>query len=1580
MAYLVPGFYLLSSLFLLTSINILSQTATISGDATVCLNSAYPEVTFTGSSGTPPYTFTYTINSGPEQIISTTNSSVIVTAPTTTAGTFIYTLTGVSDASLITIPQTGQVTITVNPLPTVEALAGGASSVCVGSLTPAFTDATPGGVWSVTPGTGTASITANGVVTGLTAGDVTVVYTVTSLGCSNAAIQTLTVNPLPTVEALAGGASSVCVGSLTPAFTDATPGGVWSVTPGTGTASITTSGVVTGLTAGDVAVVYTVTSLGCSNAAIQTLTINPLPTVEALAGGASSVCVGSLTPAFTDATPGGVWSVTPGTGTASITTNGVVTGLTAGDVTVVYTVTSLGCSNAAIQTLTINPLPTVGALAGGASSVCVGSLTPAFTDATPGGVWSVTPGTGTASITTNGVVTGLTAGDVTVVYTVTSLGCSNAAIQTLTINPLPTVGALAGGASSVCVGSLTPAFTDATPGGVWSVTPGTGTASITTNGVVTGLTAGDVTVVYTVTSLGCSNAAIQTLTVNPLPTVGALAGGASSVCVGSLTPAYTDATPGGVWSVTPGTGTASITTSGVVTGLTAGDVTVVYTVTSLGCSNAAIQTLTINPLPTVGALAGGASSVCVGSLTPAFTDATPGGVWSVTPGTGTASITTSGVVTGLTAGDVTVVYTVTSLGCSNAAIQTLTINPLPTVGALAGGASSVCVGSLTPAFTDATPGGVWSVTPGTGTASITTNGVVTGLTAGDVTVVYTVTAGGCSNAAIQTLTVNPLPVPGLLSSDPDNTFCSGTDVTFTASGGIGFDFQINGLSVQSGSSNAYITNSLTNGQVVKVIVTNANGCSATSPGITNIVNPLPFIFISAPPVCSTDLSTYSLSLTVSSGNVTSTSGSVTNTSNNVWTVSNVAAGTDITVTVTNSNGCASSLGITAPNCLCPFVPAPVSGGDKEYCASGVIPTLSVSIQPGQTADWYTADLGGTLLKASSTTFTPTAAGTYYAQARNVASGCVSNTMTPVTLTVNPLPQAILLSSDADNSFCIGTSVTFTASGGVYYNFRVEGLNINSGISPTYTTNRLSDGQMVDVIVTDSKGCKDTSAAIINKVNPYPVSNAGSGGSTCSTEFNLSAVPSIGAGTWSVVSGPGTASFAPDNNTPDATVTVSEYGAYTFRWKEVSLNCADSSQVVVIFNELPVANAGPGGNNCGLKYFFQAVPSVGRGTWTQTSGPGTSTFSPGTFDPFAAVTVSEFGQYTFTWTEVNGTCSNASSVTIDFIQIPSANAGNGGTACGLDFNLHAIPASDGGTGTWTLLTGPGSATFSPDSTSPDVKVTVDSSGTYRFSWTEVSSTCQSTDAIDVIFHESPTISAGKDTSICANVPIQLEATGVGKYHWEPAALLDNPELQNPIASPDTTTVFKLTLTDVFGCVSTDEIKVTVSEPAISYAGPDQVLNYIFTTNMEAAAPGSGEIGDWSVVSGSGQFADVSNPGTLVNGLSEGVNVLVWTVSNGICPPSDDTVNIEVSNLVIPTLITPNRDGKNDFFILRGLETLGKSELIIFDRRGVQVYKNSDYDNSWDGVDFNGTPLPDDTYFYVLKAENGKSVSGYIVIRR
>jgi len=53
-------------------------------------------------------------------------------------------------------------------------------------------------------------------------------------------------------------------------------------------------------------------------------------------------------------------------------------------------------------------------------------------------------------------------------------------------------------------------------------------------------------------------------------------------------------------------------------------------------------------------------------------------------------------------------------------------------------------------------------------------------------------------------------------------------VIFTATGGTGYNFLVGGLSVQNGALATFTTNSLTNGQTIAVIVTNTNGCTATS--------------------------------------------------------------------------------------------------------------------------------------------------------------------------------------------------------------------------------------------------------------------------------------------------------------------------------------------------------------------------------------------------------------------------------------------------------------------------------------------------------------------------------------------------------------------------------------------------------------------------------------------------------------------------------------------------------------------------------------------------------------------------------
>ncbi|MGX5820732.1 T9SS type B sorting domain-containing protein [Chitinophaga lutea] len=92
-----------------------------------------------------------------------------------------------------------------------------------------------------------------------------------------------------------------------------------------------------------------------------------------------------------------------------------------------------------------------------------------------------------------------------------------------------------------------------------------------------------------------------------------------------------------------------------------------------------------------------------------------------------------------------------------------------------------------------------------------------------------------------------------------------------------------------------------------------------------------------------------------------------------------------------------------------------------------------------------------------------------------------------------------------------------------------------------------------------------------------------------------------------------------------------------------------------------------------------------------------------------------------------------------------------------------------------------------------------------------------------------------------------------------------------------------------------------------------------------------------------------------------------------------VPVEGDDLYIPNIITPNGDGKNDYFVIGGLEKYPGSMLTIYNRWGNQVYQNKDYNNRWDG---NG--LNESTYYYVLTIRDqqgqAREYKGWIMLSR
>ncbi|MCX7861763.1 MAG: PKD domain-containing protein, partial [Bacteroidales bacterium] len=314
---------------------------------------------------------------------------------------------------------------------------------------------------------------------------------------------------------------------------------------------------------------------------------------------------------------------------------------------------------------------------------------------------------------------------------------------------------------------------------------------------------------------------------------------------------------------------------------------------------------------------------------------------------------------------------------------------------------------------------------------------------------------------------------------------------------------------------------------------------------------------------------------------------------------------------------------------------------------------------------------------------------------------------------------------SDTSICQGNSVSITAHGGQSYLWNNGQTTATINVTPSQTTSYM-------VTVTAGNGCTLTDQITVNVIVP-PQANAGQDANVCAHSYTLQATPTVGTGTWTY-NGPGTANFTNINN-PNATVTVSTDGLYQFIWTETNNGCTSKDTVVIRFTTQPTANAGNDITVCQLNTSLNAIPSVGTGTWTQISGPGTLNFA-NVNNPQTSINTTTQGSYILQWTEDNGYgCTSNDIVNVTLWQQPTANAGIFDSICSLTYpNMNAIPSV--GQGTWSQLSGPGASQFT-NIHSATSSVTVSQYGIYQFIWTENNNGCISSDTVIKIFNYIPT---------------------------------------------------------------------------------------------------------------------------------------------------------------------------------------------------------------------------------------------------
>jgi len=714
---------------------------------------------------------------------------------------------------------------------------------------------------------------------------------------------------------------------------------------------------------------------------------------------------------------------------------------------------------------------------------------------------------------------------------------------TITVNPTPTV--VLPSNIAVCSGSSIPAitFSGAVSGSNFSWTNNTTSIGLAASGTgniasFTATNATNASVVATVavsaSANGCtSNPQNLSITVSPVPTVTVPSN--QVFCSGTSTTLLSFS--GNLSSITynwansntaiglAGNGSGNIA-SFTANNSTLSPVTASINVTPTinGCSGSTQSfSITVNPSPVLTSSLS-ANTICSNTnvnYTPASNIGGTSYSWTraaitgITPATNNGTVHITELLNNSTANPITVTYamSLTYNGCTNTYNIAEVVNPSPNLSSSLT-PPAICTNTgFSYAPTSATSGTTFnwnraavagiSNTAASGTGNPNEVLVNTSSAAVNVIYVYTLSANGCTNTNSVTVPVEI--APSIISSPSAATACAyGTDsFSVSASGSSpSYQWQVNAGSgfsnIVGATSSTLILNGITpsmNGYYYRCIVSNVCSAVATSSSAVLNVNPLPAI--SSQPtstgVCASGNASFSVSGTgagityqwqvnTGPGFTTVTNGGVYSgaTSNQLSITGALASMNGYLYRCVVSGACnPSAISNNATLSIYPNQQPVINSTNPISICDGDSIILRTDTGTGYTYQWKRN--GSNISGANDSTYEDQDSGSYTVQVIN-NNGC-TNTSTPVSVTLKPVPAAPVSILLGNTSFCVGDSVVFGTSSvaGLSYQWMHNNVAIAGAVNYSYAANSLG---YYEVQVTKN-GCSSVSTPQLVVVFPIP---------------------------------------------------------------------------------------------------------------------------------------------------------------------------------------------------------------------------------------------------------------------------------------------------------------------------------------------------------------------------------------------------------------------------------------------------------------------------------------------------------------
>jgi len=736
---------------------------------------------------------------------------------------------------------------------------------------------------------------------------------------------------------------------------------------------------------------------------------------------------------------------------------------------------------------------------------------------------------------------------------------------------------------------------------------------------------------------------------------------------------------------------------------------------------------------------------------------------------------------------------------------------------------------------------------------------------------------------------------------------------------------------------------------------------------------------------------------------------------------NLVAG-DYNMSITDAIGCSYSISfrIDQPAIL----NLTLSGQTNAFCngsSNGSVILIASGGAAGYTYSVYSEPPGGTNAVVINNVISNMEAGVYIIRVKD-ANGCIADQSITITE-----PGAVTVSAGNDATIC--ESETYSLNGSVANNFSSiqwstlgNGYfnNINS-LHPVYTPGMqdLINGSVTLILsVSQASSCPAKNDTMVLKITRSAIVSAGPDAGICEgSAFQVSNAASkyTNSISWTH-NGKGNLTGA-NTLTPTYNPATSETGEIILTLNATSAApcSASTDQMIIRINPKISATAGLDLTACDMApVIISGAKALHQNTilWT-TNGSGTfnnATLVNPTYTPSAADLKAGVVKLTMLVTGI-APCDNFSDeLEISLVGAPIANAGTDASICQHSpFTVSTATAENYASLSWVISPENAGKLINGTSLTPTFTPSPDFIGIVTLTLTvKGKSACGTSEVIDkmtLLVNSNIKVNAGIDKTIPQGSATILNATvsgGSGFYvwNWEPAQLLVNPNVYNPVTVPlSKKTTFVLHLLDLnTGCIAYDTVTIlmgaVIRPPVATVDTVTTVVN--IPVIIISLKNDTTQLGTHTTVS----YCGYPKHGVVVLNSDNtfkyspfpeyvGDDEFCYMLCDDSNPVQCDTALVKIRvkpgdiNDLNPTgSITPNGDGSNEKWIIRGIENYPDNRVLIFNRWGDHIRDFAGYDNKtkvWDGTNDSFKPVPDGTYYYIIKIANVEAKTGWIFIR-